>query len=175
LPALTRFLGGHSDHGRLKAAWIRAVMGGSVPAEVDSWTEQFVPQLLADGLLAEAVTAIGTHRAAGDVLVLLSASPDLYVPAIGRALGFTETLSTAVRWQDGRLDGALAGPNLRGAEKARRLIELRRRHGLPIAAYANALSDLEHLTLADQGILVNGSRRARAAAARLGIACHRWR
>jgi phosphatidylglycerophosphatase C len=175
LPALVRFLGGHAGHGQLKAAWIRALMGGSSHAEVDSWTQHFVPHLLARGLFADAVAAIGAHREAGDLLVLLSASPDLYVPAVGRALGFTETLSTAIRWQDGRLEGSLAGPNLRGAEKARCLIELRRRYGLPIIAYANAVSDLEHLALADRAVLVNGSRRARTGAARLGITCRRWR
>ena len=34
------------------------------------------------------------HRARGDRLLLMSASTDLYVPRIGRALGFDETICT---------------------------------------------------------------------------------
>ena len=44
-----------------------------------------------------------------------------------------------------------------------------------MTAYGNATSDLAHLCLADRGVLVNGSRRARSAAAHLGISCERWR
>jgi phosphatidylglycerophosphatase C len=175
LPALGRFALRRADHGQLKAAWIGALMGGSTRAQVDTWTAHFVPPLVRSGLFADALSAIGRHRDAGDTLVLLSASPNLYVPAIGAALGFTEVLSTAIAWRDDELDGALVGPNLRGAEKARCLIELRRRHGLPVIAYANAASDLEHLALADQGVLVNGSHAARAAAARLGVTMRSWR
>jgi phosphatidylglycerophosphatase C len=175
LPALVRFLSGHSDQGALKSAWIRAVLGGRSRAELASWTAQFVPPLIARGLHADALSAIAAHRAAGDALVLLSASPDLYVPALGEALGFTATVCTAIAWQADRLDGALASPNRRGTEKARCLIELRRRYGLPVTAYANAASDLEHLALAEYPRLVNGTRATRAAAARLGIPCLRWR
>ena len=45
----------------------------------------------------DALAALQVHRAAGDHLVLLSASPDLYVPLIGRLLGFERTLCTEIR------------------------------------------------------------------------------
>jgi phosphatidylglycerophosphatase C len=175
LPSLAAFAAGRIDQGQLKSAWIRAALGGLNRQQVAAWTAEFVPQVVAYGLHADALRAISGHREAGDVLVLLSASPDLYVPAIGRALGFTESLCTAIAWHDDRLDGALASPNRRGAEKARCLAELRQRYGLPVVAYANAASDLGHLALADRAVLVNGSRATRAAAEKLGIACLRWR
>ena len=81
-------------------------------------------------------------------------------------------LCTGVEWQGDRLEGSLTTPNRRGAEKARCVEALRVLHPqLPIVAYANAASDLEHLALADRATLVNGSWRARRAAARAGIAC----
>ena len=119
--------------------------------------------------------AIAAHRAAGDYLVLLSASPDLYVPAIGAALSFALTICTGVEWRADRLTGALATANRRGAEKARCVAALRAEHPqLPIVAYGNAASDVEHLALADRGVLVNGSPRARRAAARAGLVRVRW-
>ena len=175
VPALARFALGRADRGALKSAWIRAVLGGSSRAQVSAWTATFVPQLIASGLHAEARRAIDAHRAAGDFLVLLSASPDLYVPDIGRALGFAETLCTVIRWRGAELDGALDSPNRRGPEKARCLVALRERYPqLPITAYANAASDLAHLALADHPVLVNGSRAARAAATRLNMSCLSW-
>jgi HAD superfamily phosphoserine phosphatase-like hydrolase len=176
LPALLRFAAGSADRGALKAAFIRATLGGCTRAELDSWTAHFVPHLLARGLWQDALACVAHHRAQGDVLALMSASVDLYVPAIGHALGFHETLCTPVRWNGERLDGALAGANLRGAEKARALRELRDRHpGAAVTAYGNAASDLGHLCLADHGVLINGGPRLRRTAERLGLACMRWR
>jgi phosphatidylglycerophosphatase C len=167
---------GDADHGRLKAAWIRAVLGGSTRAELAAWTACFVPELLQHGLIRDAVGAVAAHRDAGDYLVLLSASPDLYVPAIGNALGFGETVCTELEWHGDRLTGRLTTANRRGAEKARCVAALRAQHPhLPLVAYGNAASDLEYLALADRGVLVNGSRRARRAAADSGIACVSWR
>jgi phosphatidylglycerophosphatase C len=176
LPPLGRFVLGRSGRGELKAAWIRVVLGGSTRAELQDWTAHFVPRLIGHALNADALAAIEAHRRAGDYLVLLSASPDLYVPAIGRALGFDEVLCTGVEWNGDHLSGRLTTPNRRGAEKARCLEALRQQHAaLPIVAYGNATGDLQHLSLADRAVLVNGSVHTRRAARRLGIACVRWR
>jgi phosphatidylglycerophosphatase C len=176
LAMLARFAVGGADRGELKSAWIRALLGGHSRAEIEAWTERFVPRLLRRGLRRDARAAIERHRRGGDRLVLLSASPDLYVPAIARALGFAESVSTGLKWDGDRLEGSLTTANRRGAEKARYVTTLRSRHPqLPIVAYANAASDLEHLALADRAALVNGGWRSRRAAARRAIACLRWR
>ena len=176
LGALLRWALRRADRGELKSAWIRALMRGSSRAEIEAWTARFLSQLIASGLQDEARATIERHRNAGDTLVLLSASPDLYVPALGAALGFSESLCTGVKWHGDRLDGALITPNRRGVEKARCLQALRQRHPqMSIVAYGNAASDLPHLAMADRATLVNGSWRARREAARVGIACARWR
>ena len=175
LGALLRFAFLESDRGALKSAWIQAVLGGATRSEVEAWTARFVPRLITAGLHADARTAIAAHRDAGDHLVLLSASPNLYVPAIGRALGFAETLCTGVEWLGDQLSGRLTTANRRGAEKVRCLEALRREHPqLPIVAYGNSASDLAHLVLADRGVLVNGSPAARRRAAELGVARAVW-
>lgn len=176
LPTVLRFAMGDADHGALKAAFIRATLRGCTRAQIEPWTARFVRRLLVSGLWSDARSTIENHRAAGDALILMSASVDLYVPAIARALGFSQCICTAVRWDGERLDGELASPNRRGAEKARCLEALRAQHpGARIVAYANAASDLAHLRLAEQGVLVNGPARARRAAARAGIRTVTWR
>src|SRR5205807_29139 len=81
LAALARFPF-RRDRGELKSALLQAALGGCTRAEVDAWTAQFASRLLRRGLRADALATIAQHRRAGDVLALLSASVDLYVPAI---------------------------------------------------------------------------------------------
>jgi phosphatidylglycerophosphatase C len=175
-PAAARFAVGKSDHGELKSAFIKSTLAGCTRADLLRWTERFVHRLLGDGLFAEARRRISAHRHAGDRLVLMSASVDLYVPAVGRALGFHEVICTGVLWEGDRLRGDLTTPNRRGAEKARCFQELQRRYPqLTTVAYGNAASDLDHLRLAHQGFLVNGSRTARQMAATQGVTYVSWR
>jgi phosphatidylglycerophosphatase C len=175
LPALVRYLLGRADRGELKSGLLQATLGGCTRAEADAWTSQFASHLLGRGVRADALEAIARHRREGDVLALLSASVDLYVPAVGRSLGFGEILCTGLKWNGDRLVGTLATANRRGAEKVFCLAQLRVRHpGLPVAAYGDSLSDLEHLKLVERPVLVNGSWRARRAAAREGIPLRRW-
>lgn len=174
-PLLVGYAAGRLDRGGLKSGFIRAALGGCRREELERWTARFVAGLVPKGLLAQALETIARHARAGDRLVLLSASADLYVPAIARALGFHEVICTGIRWDGERLDGALTTPNRRGEEKARCITELRARHpGIETAAYGNAASDLPHLRLVEHGVLVNGSAAARRIALRDRIACADW-
>jgi len=176
VPTVGRFVLGNADHGQLKASFIKSTLAGSTRSQLSDWTEKFVRALLEDGLFRDARTQISTHRDAGDRLVLMSASTDLYVPAVARALGFHEVICTAVRWDGDRLRGDLATPNCRGAEKTRCLRELQQRYPqLSSVAYGNATSDIDHLQVAARGFLVNGSVSARQMAARVGVGCVTWR
>jgi phosphatidylglycerophosphatase C len=156
VPALARYPV-HRDRGALKGALLHASFGGLTREHLKRWSAHFVPRLLQRGLYGEALDAIAQHRARGDRLVLMSASPELYVPRIGEALGFDESVCTRLTWRaDGRLEGHLATPNCRGEEKRRCLAALIRRDAPQrVVAYGNAASDLPHLRLAQQGFLVN--------------------
>jgi phosphatidylglycerophosphatase C len=175
VPALLGYAARH-DRGRLKSHLIRAVMGGEPRATIDAWSERFVQGLEPRGAFHRvALEAVAAHRRAGDHLVLLSASPDLYVPRIGELLGFERTLCTEVRWEGERLDGELLSANRRDAEKARCLTWLRSQYpGLPVIAYGNSASDLPHLRLAERAVLVNVGPALKARAESLGIHVTRW-
>ena len=162
------------DRGQLKGALIAAVLGGSHREEIGTLTGAFVADCRRRRLRAGALTAIARHRAAGDRLVLLSASPDLYVPALGAALGFDATVCTELVWRGETLDGHLAGPNRHGEEKRRVLATLRARYPGPVTAYGNAESDLAHLCAADAAVLVNARPAARRIASGLRIATGAW-
>jgi len=176
LPTLVKFVLGAADRGEVKSAVMRATLRGVTRGEIERWTDRFVETLLTRGVYRKALEQIEAHRQAGDELVLLSASPDLYVPAIGRKLGFTQTVCTGVRWNGDRLDGHLTTANRRGMEKVHVVTALRAsKPGKHTVAYGNAVSDLPHLELVDRGLLVNGTRRARREAARRGVPTASWR
>jgi phosphatidylglycerophosphatase C len=163
LPAAARFTL-NRDRGALKGAIIHALLGGAKRASIARWAERHVAELLAVGLYAEALAAIAMHRARGDRLLLMSASTDLYIPLIGRALGFDEIICTEVRWRaDDRLDGRLASANCRGEEKRRCLAAVIARDAPGrVYAYGDSRADLLHMQLVQEAYLVNTSPRLAA-------------
>lgn len=178
---LLGYVAGDRDRGRLKSKLIRAVMGGDPRSAVRGWAEAYVAGLTRRRVFRPAALAVlEAHRTRGDHLILLSASPDLYVPHIGNLLGFERTLCTELQWRplpggEDQLDGALRTPNRRGAEKSRCLAWLRTQYAdLPVVAYGNSRSDLPHLRQADRALLVNGSSATRRAAGASGIPVADW-
>ena len=175
LSALLRFALRLADHGELKGALIRHVMGGASRDEVRDWTARWVPALLARGVFPDALAAIAAHRAAGERLVLMTATVDLYVPELAAALGFDEHVCSHVAWDGERLDGRLATPNVRDEEKARQLRRVAARHpGRRIMGYGNSRPDLPHLRLVDRAVLVNPPPRLRVAASDLPVEFKYW-
>jgi len=176
VPALLEYVR-RRDRGRLKSRIIRMVMGGEQRTAIDAYADGFVNGLERRRAFHEkGLATLEAHRAAGDHLVLLSASPDLYVPRIGRHLRVERTVCTELVWNGDRLDGALKTENRRGAEKLRCLEWLRAEYpGASVIAYGNSDSDLAHMQHADRALLVNGGARARRLAAGLGIALARWK
>ncbi len=173
--ALLRFALAGRDRGRLKSDLLRIVVGLARRGELMAWSEEFVAGLAPPFLHEQALAAIERHRAAGDRLVLLSASVDLYVPLIGTRLGFDETICTGVRWNGDLLDARLTTENRRDEEKRRVIEDLRRRFaGARFAAYGNAASDFAHLAVVEEPLLVNASSATRRRGQRLGLPCADW-
>jgi phosphatidylglycerophosphatase C len=163
------------DRGKLKSRIIRMVLGGESRTVIDACADAFTGASMLPRLRPAALAVLERHRTAGDHLILLSASPDLYVPRIGRSLGFERTVCTEIEWLGERLGGALKTANRRGTEKSRCLARLRSEYPhLPFIAYGNSASDLDHMRQADKALLVNGSAAARGQAARLGIPTADW-
>ncbi|MDR0780268.1 MAG: HAD-IB family phosphatase [Pseudomonadales bacterium] len=144
------------DRGALKGAVLRWLFGGLPRKLIDDWSQQFARELVARGMFADGLTALRAHLLADEEVVLLSASPDVYVPFIGEALGVKRVICTQVRWNGEHLDGRLASPNRRGAEKARVLTALRaERSGQSVIGYGNSPADLDHLRLCEEAVYVN--------------------
>jgi phosphatidylglycerophosphatase C len=163
------------DRGRLKESLIIGLLRAVDRATLDAWTNTFAEELIASGTRPLALEQIRMHRDDRDRLVLLSASPDLYVTRIGERLRFDEVICTGVRWDGDRLDGHLTTQNRRAEEKARCIKQLRVRcPGMRVVAYGNSASDLPHLQLADDGWLISTRSGLTQRAAALGLRTASW-
>ncbi len=163
------------DRGLLKQQVIQIFMRGDDRGRIDAWGRMFAEQTLRRGCRPAALDALRKHQQAGDFVVLLSASPDLYVPKIGMLLGVDRIICTEVEYHEDRLTGTLTTANRRGEEKLRCLQRLRSEFpAATFSAYGNSGSDLMHLRDADHPLLVNANAGARRQARRLNIATANW-
>lgn len=97
------------------------------------------------------------HLSQGHRVVIVSASPELYILPVADDLGASAVIATRLQVDPaGELTGRFDGPNCRGQEKARRLREwIVGENSDPFVwAYGNSAGDLQMLTDADIGVNV---------------------
>ena len=144
----------------LKEAVTRAVLAGREAELVDAVAEALATEIVERHLRADALERAEWHRARGDALVIVSASFANYLRPVAAHLGFDGVLATELEVDaDGRLTGRLAGPNVRGPEKARRLDAwITERHDEPVTvwAYGDSSGDRELWARADHAVRVSG-------------------
>jgi phosphatidylglycerophosphatase C len=175
LPAIAYLLG-RLDRGGLKGAILYCLFHDLPRQSIDAWAAHYATLVVPARMFAEGVATFRAHLAAGDHVVLMSASPDLFVPGIARLLGADEVVCTPIRWNGDHLDGGLAGPNCRDHEKSRVLDALRvRMPGLPVIAYGNSPADLIHMQRCEQAVYVNASPVRAERLTRQGVRCVIWR
>jgi phosphatidylglycerophosphatase C len=158
LPLTRALVAGGRHRDVAKAAFLRRVLAGLPVADLAEAAEAFADHVVAEGLRPDVRERVDWHRAQSHELVLVSASPELYVSPIGRRLGFDAVLATRLEVDaDGRLTGRLSGANCRGPEKVARLREWRSGELVVDFAYGDSAGDREMLALA--GVPMNVGRR----------------
>ena len=168
---------GRITNDEVKSAFLKGVLGGCTRCEVERFTARFLAGRFARMTKPRALARIDWHRRRGHLLVLATASLDLYADAIGRSLGFDYVVATRAAWDDDRITGDLDGENLRGEAKLRAvtrvLLDLNRGASRTVV-YSDNQSDLPILRFADYGIVVDPTPRLAKAASRYGFATEIW-
>ena len=138
-----------------KVALVRHTLRGYDAARVTEVAAAFARDVVARHLRPEVVERVAWHRGQGHEVVIVSASLKNYLDPIGVGLGVSAVLATELAvGDDGRLTGELAGPNVRGAEKVRRLEAWLGDRPAFVWAYGDSSGDHELLARADQGVTV---------------------
>jgi phosphatidylglycerophosphatase C len=158
-PRLVRAALDHDRRDAAKVALVRHTLRGCDAAHVAGVAAEFARDVLAHHLRPDVVDRVEWHRDQGHEVVIVSASFRDYLDPIGAELGIAAVLATELAvGADGRLTGELAGPNVRGAEKVRRLDEWLGDGPAYVWAYGDSSGDHELLARADQGVTVGRGR-----------------
>jgi phosphatidylglycerophosphatase C len=161
LPALGRYPI-HRDRGRLKAAAVRRFLAGASRGELEAAAQAFAAEHGRGLLRPDAVRAWRRWQADGARVGIVSASPEIVLAPIARALGADFLIGTRLAFDAaGILTGDLDGANCRGPEKVRRLREAFGDAVRLEAAYGDTSGDYDMLQIAEeQGFRVfNGKGR----------------
>ena len=134
-----------------KAAVLRRVLAGH-PAEDLRATAARYGEALPEQFRPEMVERIRWHQGEGHEVVIVSASLRAYLDPVVEHLGLDGVVAVELEVDDdGRLTGAMVGPNCRGAQKVVRLTEwLGGDTPERLRAYGNSSGDRELLAAAHE-------------------------
>jgi phosphatidylglycerophosphatase C len=142
------------DH--MKALVLRDLFTGYDASTIDEIGRGFAFEIVERHLRHDMVQRADWHRTQGHELVIVSASLGVYLRPIADQLRFDAVLCTELEvGADGRLTGAMAGANVRGLEKARRLDAHLAGSRADVWAYGDSSGDRELWARADHAVRVS--------------------
>ena len=130
-----------------------ALLAGRSEAEVIEHSRAFILEHLGGRLRPRTLARLRWHLEAGHEVVIVSASPEMYVTVVAEQLGAHGALGTRLATDPlGFLTGGYLGRNCRGSEKMRRINEWMAERHYPVEpvvyAYGNSRGDRRLLRLA---------------------------
>ncbi|MDO5653778.1 MAG: HAD-IB family hydrolase [Brachymonas sp.] len=146
------------------------------PQQLQATLQRYVQEYIVPHIRPEALELLAQHRAAGETLVMTTATNRLIGGAVGQHLGFAgdHILSTELQFRDdGRITGDVAGePNLREG-KVHNFGHWLAARGLGyadvhITFYSDSMNDLPLLEKADVPVATNPDDALRAVAQQRG-------
>ncbi len=149
-PDLLAYLA-HRDRGRLKAALTRRLLRGAAREAIAADADRFATETFERLMRPDALAAWRTHGEAGDMRVIVTASPEEVVAPFARRLGAERLIGTRLAFDTaGRATGGFDGANCRGPEKVARLEDAFGSGQRLAAAYGDTSGDREMLAIAER-------------------------
>lgn len=142
-PVLALHQAGVISNTRTKELFLKWFLGGRSVRALKESAETFSAGRLGSLVNPLAMVRVAWHRDRGHRLILLSASPELYLCDWVNRNGFEHVIGTRLASKDGVLTGRIDGRNCHGAEKVERLkSELGDLAAYEIYSYGDSRSDL---------------------------------
>lgn len=153
-------------------------LAGRSVAEVDGVARPFVEEIIEPLILSDAMHCIARHRAVGDRILVVSASPTFLVEAIAARLDITEVLATELEQQQGCYSGRISGVPCAREGKISHLEQWLQAQGEVLAGahfYSDSRNDLPLLGHVEHAHAVNPDPALREHAVRHGWNILSWR
>lgn len=144
---LSAYLGKLIPDHRLKEDLIVDFFSKVDPDVIESHTRWFCESWLPHRLHPVGNILLEKHRKRGDRVILLSASPDIFVPSVAKSLGIDETVSTRIERLEGMVVGRIIGGNCKGIRKVEALQEYLKASVPPDQSYAYGDSPSDRFVL----------------------------
>ncbi len=101
-------------------AFTQAILGRTDLAQLAAWHRQFMEEVIEPIILAKGEALLAEHRAAGDRLVIITATNRFVTAPIAERLGVETLIATECEMRDGRYTGQTCGvPCFQGGKVAR--------------------------------------------------------
>lgn len=154
-----------------------AKLGGTLESELVEKARQFYEEWIAHQVAPGALTAIAQHRAAGDRIVLLTASTQYLAETVGGSLNMDHTLCSRLDVRDGSFTGGLA---LRcfGHHKVHVAEAFAQAHGVDLSQssfYSDSYNDMPMLARVGEPVAVNPDTRLLRHARKRGWRIEHWK
>ena len=147
-PEAAKVFFGFSTRDVFKAKLIQALFTGESSKRLHAVGLEHASEIL-NWVRPEALKRIAWHKERGDRLIMVSASLDIYLEPVAKALGFDDLLCTRPSLNHDVFDGSMMGNNCRCAEKVSRLQSLLGDLSLcELHAYGDSAGDTEMLKIA---------------------------
>lgn len=171
---------GFKTRQQLKNKMFQLSFNNQTSQPIDHLAQIFTKNVLNTNVRQSAIDVIKKHSDRGDVLILATASVDLYAYPIAKKLGFSHTICTQTTVNNGS-NGVpvIKGENCYAEHKLKMLINYLEQHitnsqTMRTTAYSDDLSDLPILSWAHNGIFINPKPRTKRMAKRLGLSVQHW-
>lgn len=146
--------------------------------DVAAMVDNYIQDVIAPRVYAQARECLATHRAQGDRTVVISASGEHLVQPIARFLGVDEALAIGVEIQNGHFTGATQGTMTYREGKVSRLLHLINQDESLLqqaSFYSDSHNDMPLLTRVGQPVAVNPDTILLEHARQAGWPVYAWR
>lgn len=156
LKLFLRRLSGPIERREAKQILAQATLKGLSLDRFKTSSDEFAKLFLSLAINSSQLAALNRHREKGDRLLIVSASPRLYLESLVNQFG-VELIATELIVTDGIISGEIKGENCRGPEKVRRISEvLKISDYTSISAYGDSDGDKEMLEIANSPVYRGG-------------------
>ncbi|MCY1522188.1 putative phosphatase [compost metagenome] len=139
--------------------------------QLDQWHREFMRDCIEPIILAKGEALLAEHRAAGDKLLIITATNRFVTGPIARRLGVETLLATECEMQDGRYTGRTTDVPCFREGKVTRLARWLEESGLSLedsSFYSDSLNDLPLLEQVTRPVAVDPDPKLRAEAEKRG-------
>jgi len=151
------YLAGTLDIMEFLAFQLRPLAEHDLPT-LEAWRRQFMRSHISPLINSSAHALVDRHRAAGETLVIITATNSFITRPIADAFGIEHLIATEPEWRDGRFTGRVAGVPSYREGKVERLETWLAEHGESADGstfYSDSHNDIPLLERVDHPVAVN--------------------